>query len=107
MIVDADFFAASYEDPKKSKVAGKVGYALIPAGPGGKTYSGPVDLGAGDQQGDQEQGSGLAVRGVGDRAAHPAQRHPRLSQLQSVARLDHATTRACRRSWGRGAAAAT
>ena len=40
MIVDADFFAASYEDPKKSKVAGKVGYALIPGGPGGKAYSG-------------------------------------------------------------------
>ena len=40
MIADADFFAANYEDPKKSKVAGKVGYALIPAGPGGKTYSG-------------------------------------------------------------------
>jgi multiple sugar transport system substrate-binding protein len=40
MIVDADFFAAGYEDPKKSKVAGKVGYALIPAGPGGKPYSG-------------------------------------------------------------------
>jgi multiple sugar transport system substrate-binding protein len=40
MIVDADFFAASYEDPSKSKVAGKVGYALIPAGPGGKPYSG-------------------------------------------------------------------
>ena len=40
MIADADFFAASYEDPKKSKVAGKVGYALIPAGPGGKTHSG-------------------------------------------------------------------
>jgi multiple sugar transport system substrate-binding protein len=40
MIVDADFFAASYEDPGKSKVAGKVGYALIPAGPGGKPYSG-------------------------------------------------------------------
>jgi multiple sugar transport system substrate-binding protein len=40
MIVDADFFAASYEDPRKSKVAGKVGYALIPAGPGGKAYSG-------------------------------------------------------------------
>ena len=40
MIVDADFFAASYEDPKKSKVAGKVGYALIPVGPGGKPYSG-------------------------------------------------------------------
>ncbi|MBS0639201.1 MAG: extracellular solute-binding protein [Acetobacteraceae bacterium] len=40
MIIDADFFAASYEDPKKSKVAGKVGYALAPAGPGGKTYAG-------------------------------------------------------------------
>jgi multiple sugar transport system substrate-binding protein len=40
MIVDADFFAASYEDPQKSKVAGKVGYALIPAGPSGKPYSG-------------------------------------------------------------------
>jgi multiple sugar transport system substrate-binding protein len=40
MIVDADFFAANYEDPKKSKVAGKVAYALIPAGPAGKTYSG-------------------------------------------------------------------
>ena len=40
MIADADFFAANYEDPKKSKVAGKVGYALLPVGPGGKTYSG-------------------------------------------------------------------
>jgi multiple sugar transport system substrate-binding protein len=40
MIVDADFFAAGYEDPKKSNVAGKVGYALIPAGPSGKSYAG-------------------------------------------------------------------
>jgi ABC-type glycerol-3-phosphate transport system substrate-binding protein len=40
MIADADFFAATYEDPTKSKVAGKVGYALIPPGPGGVTYSG-------------------------------------------------------------------
>jgi multiple sugar transport system substrate-binding protein len=40
MIADADFFAATYEDPKKSKVAGKVGYALIPPGPAGTTYSG-------------------------------------------------------------------
>ena len=40
MIADADFFAASYEDPSKSKVAGKVGYALIPGGAGGKTYAG-------------------------------------------------------------------
>lgn len=40
MIADCDFFAAGYEDPTKSKVAGKVGYALIPAGPSGKTYAG-------------------------------------------------------------------
>jgi multiple sugar transport system substrate-binding protein len=40
MIVDADFFAAGYEDPAKSKVAGKVGYAPIPAGAGGKSYAG-------------------------------------------------------------------
>lgn len=40
MIADADFFAAGYEDPSKSKVAGKVGYALIPSGPGGKSYAG-------------------------------------------------------------------
>ena len=40
MIADCDFFAAQYEDPQKSKVAGKVGYTLIPAGPGGKTQAG-------------------------------------------------------------------
>ena len=89
MIADADFFAANYEDPKKSKVAGKVGYALIPAGPGGKTYSGLWTWALGHQQGDQEQGSGLAVRAVGNSAAHPAQRHHRLPQLQPVAHLDH------------------
>ena len=40
MIADADFFAATYEDPKKSKIAGKVGYALLPAGPGGSSACG-------------------------------------------------------------------
>ncbi len=40
MIADCDFFAAQYEDPDKSKVAGKVGYALLPVGPGGKTRLG-------------------------------------------------------------------
>ena len=40
MIVDADFFAQTYEDPQKSKVAGKVGYALIPPGSGKVSYSG-------------------------------------------------------------------
>ncbi len=37
---DCDFFAQTYEDPQKSKVAGKVGYALLPPGSGGRTYSG-------------------------------------------------------------------
>ena len=40
MIADCDFFAAGYEDPETSKVAGKVGYAMLPAGSEGKTYSG-------------------------------------------------------------------
>jgi multiple sugar transport system substrate-binding protein len=40
MIADADFFAANYEDPKKSKIAGKVGYTLIPTGAGGNPHSG-------------------------------------------------------------------
>lgn len=39
MIADADLFAATYEDARRSKVAGKVGYALIPPGPAGTTYS--------------------------------------------------------------------
>ena len=47
MICDADFFAASYEDTTKSKVAGKVGYALIPPGPAGKTYAGMWTWGLG------------------------------------------------------------
>lgn len=40
MIADADIFAANYEDAKKSKVAGKVGYAVLPVGPGGKPHAG-------------------------------------------------------------------
>ena len=36
MIYDANVFKALYENPKESKVAGKVGYAVIPAGPKGK-----------------------------------------------------------------------
>jgi len=40
MYPDADMMAATYEDPQKSKVAGKVGYALLPPGPAGTTYSG-------------------------------------------------------------------
>ncbi len=39
MYNDCDFFAASYEDPKKSEIAGKVGYALPPAGPDGRIVS--------------------------------------------------------------------
>ena len=35
MIYDANVFKSLYENPKESKVAGKVGYAVIPAGPKG------------------------------------------------------------------------
>ena len=40
MYPDCDFFAQTYEDPQKSKIAGKVGYAMLPPGPAGNTYSG-------------------------------------------------------------------
>lgn len=37
MVIDCDWFAAAtYEDPKVSKVAGKLGYANTPPGPDGK-----------------------------------------------------------------------
>ncbi|MBO8126962.1 MAG: extracellular solute-binding protein [Firmicutes bacterium] len=36
MIYDANVFKKNYEDPKGSKVAGKVGYVLIPKGPAGQ-----------------------------------------------------------------------
>jgi multiple sugar transport system substrate-binding protein len=36
MIFDANVFKSLYEDPKESKVVGKVGYTTIPAGPAGK-----------------------------------------------------------------------
>jgi multiple sugar transport system substrate-binding protein len=36
MIYDANVFRALYENPKESKVVGKVGYAVIPAGPAGR-----------------------------------------------------------------------
>lgn len=36
MFLDCDFFAATYENPKISKVAGKVGYAFMPQGPNGQ-----------------------------------------------------------------------
>ena len=35
MIYDANVFKSLYENPKESKVAGKVGYAVIPVGPKG------------------------------------------------------------------------
>jgi multiple sugar transport system substrate-binding protein len=39
MILDCDFFASSYENAEKSRVAGKVAYALPPAGPDGTILS--------------------------------------------------------------------
>jgi multiple sugar transport system substrate-binding protein len=35
MFIDAEDIASQFEDKEKSKVAGKVGYTLVPAGPGG------------------------------------------------------------------------
>ena len=91
--------------PKKSKVAGKVGYALLPAGPGGTTYSGLVHLGAGHEQGDQEQGGGLAVHPVGDVAADAAQRHGGVQELQSDPPLGDERSLGPRRSWAAGGTA--
>jgi len=39
MVIDNDFMAATYENPEKSMVAGKVGYALPPKGPDGSIKS--------------------------------------------------------------------
>ena len=65
MYPDCDFFAATYEDPKKSKVAGKVGYALLPPGPGRHHILRVVHLGARHEQRHQEQGGGLATSSSG------------------------------------------
>lgn len=35
MIIDANNFYNRIEDPKKSTIAGKIGYAVVPAGPAG------------------------------------------------------------------------
>ena len=76
------------------------GRLCTPAGRTGRQdLFGPVDLGAGHQQRDQEQGRRLAVRAVGDRAAHPAQRHGQLSETTIPRACRSPTTRACRRSW--------
>jgi multiple sugar transport system substrate-binding protein len=37
IMIDADHMAATFEDPKASAIAGKVGYALPPKGPAGRT----------------------------------------------------------------------
>jgi multiple sugar transport system substrate-binding protein len=40
VFIDANGFVGAFEDPAKSKVAGKVGYALMPASPSGKRCAG-------------------------------------------------------------------
>ena len=89
MYPDCDFFAQTYEDPQKSKVAGKVGYALLPPGPAGTTYSGAFYLGAGHEQRYQEQRGGLALHPVGHLAAHAPERHGGVQKLQSHPGLGH------------------
>jgi len=57
MYPDCDFFAATYEDPQKSKIAGKVGYALLPPGPAGTTYSGLFTWALGMSKATKNQGA--------------------------------------------------
>jgi multiple sugar transport system substrate-binding protein len=45
MIIDANNFMTRIEDPEKSQIVGKIGYALIPAGPNGKRYPGIYVMG--------------------------------------------------------------
>ena len=106
MIVDADFFAANYEDPKKSKVAGKVGYALIPAGPGGKPTraSGRGRWGSARRPRTRKR-PGCSCSGR-PRSAPCSTPPSAIATTIRRARRSR-TTRASRRSWGRGAAAAT
>ncbi len=62
MIYDANVFKALYENPKESKVAGKVGYAVIPAGPDREKAAPRLQLEPLDQQ-DQHPRSGRRRRG--------------------------------------------
>ena len=66
MIYDANVFKSLYENPKESKVAGKVGYAVIPAGPAGSVPA-RLQLEPLDQQEQRPQApeGGVALRPVG------------------------------------------
>ena len=68
MIYDANVFKALYENPKESKVAGKVGYAVIPAGPTGQAAAPRLQLEPLDQQDQHPRAAegGVALRPVGD-----------------------------------------
>jgi ABC-type glycerol-3-phosphate transport system substrate-binding protein len=46
MIIDANNFMTRIEDPSKSQIVGKIGYALIPAGPAGR-FPGIYSMGLG------------------------------------------------------------
>ena len=68
MYFDGVNFATQFEDKEKSKVAGKVGYALLPAGPGRPAHL-HVHQRDVDQRAEPEQGGGLALHPVGHQQA--------------------------------------
>ena len=64
MWIDGVGWAPPIEDPNASRVVGKIGYALVPAGPKGQ-YSAAYGDGIGIPAGEQEQGSRLSLLPVG------------------------------------------
>ena len=63
--MDGVNFASQFEDAAKSKVVGKVGYAVLPSGPGG--HFSPIYItGMAVSLAEPEQGGRLPLRPVGD-----------------------------------------
>ena len=90
MWIDADGWAPPLEDPAASRIVGKVGYTVVPAGPKGQYL---VDLWRRHRHrgGEQEQGSRLSAVPVGGledarRAAAAGRRR------RAVPQLDRSTT---------------
>ncbi len=57
-------FANQFEDPEKSKIAGKVGYAALPAGPAAHVRP-DVHQRHGRERAEPEQGGGVSLHPVG------------------------------------------
>ena len=64
MWIDGVGWAPPVEDPSQSRVVGKVGYTMVPAGPKGQ-YSATYGDGIGIRAGEHEQGSRLSLLPMG------------------------------------------